>query len=123
MSFFHVQFAPRAAITVLPLTGPTVTGHCPAEVEALLKRVPRVRIYPHQQLLILHGPQNERSGPVRYLELDQIIGQNCVVTVHGMIIPAVSLETASRKTARLPARRRGFPQRRRVTITGQTGRP
>jgi hypothetical protein len=76
MSFFHVQFTPRAAITVLPLTGPTVAGHSPAEVEALLKQVPRVRIYPHQQLLIPHGSQNGRSGHVRYLELDQIIARS-----------------------------------------------
>lgn len=52
-------------------------------------RVPRVRIYPHQQLLILHGPERGPSGHVHYLELDQIIGDNYVVTVHGPINPAV----------------------------------
>jgi magnesium transporter len=61
-------------------------------------RVPRVRIYPHQQLLILHGPERGPSGHVHYLELDQIIGDNYVVTVHGPINPVVPLETALRET-------------------------
>jgi hypothetical protein len=54
-------------------------------------RVPRVRIYPHQQLLILHGPERGPSGHVHYLELDQIIG-------HGPINPSLSLIAALRKT-------------------------
>ncbi|MET0415889.1 MAG: magnesium transporter CorA family protein [Actinoplanes sp.] len=61
-------------------------------------RVPRVRIYPHQQLLILHGPERGPSGHVHYLELDQIIGEKYIVTVHGPINPALSLEVALRET-------------------------
>src|SRR5690242_15124114 len=33
-------------------------------------RVPRVRIYDHHQLLILHGPERGPSGHVHYIELD-----------------------------------------------------
>ncbi|GIM97730.1 CorA family divalent cation transporter [Paractinoplanes toevensis] len=61
-------------------------------------RVPRVRIYPYQQLLIRHGPERGPSGHVHYLELDQIIGEKYVVTVHGPINPALSLEVALRET-------------------------
>src|SRR3954452_8927815 len=61
-------------------------------------RVPRVRIYPHQQLMILHGPERGPSGHVHYLELDQIVGDNYLVTVHGPINPVVPLETALRET-------------------------
>jgi Mg2+ and Co2+ transporter CorA len=61
-------------------------------------RVPRVRIYPHQQLLILHGPERGPSGHVHYIELDQIIGDRYVVTVHGPINPAVDPEVALRET-------------------------
>jgi Mg2+ and Co2+ transporter CorA len=61
-------------------------------------RVPRVRIYPHQQLLIVHGPERGPSGHVHYLELDQIIGDKYVVTVHGPINPAVAPEVALRET-------------------------
>ncbi|MFI5894393.1 magnesium transporter CorA family protein [Actinoplanes sp. NPDC051513] len=61
-------------------------------------RVPRVRIYPHHQLLILHGPERGPSGHVHYLELDQIIGEKYVVTVHGPINPSLSPEVALRET-------------------------
>jgi magnesium transporter len=61
-------------------------------------RVPRVRIYPHQRLPILHGPERGPSGHVHYLELDQIIGAKYVVTVHGPVNPSVPLEAALRET-------------------------
>jgi magnesium transporter len=61
-------------------------------------RVPRVRIYPHQQLLIVHGPERGPSGHVHYLELDQIIGDRYVVTVHGPLNPAVDPAVALRET-------------------------
>src|SRR3954449_7495152 len=61
-------------------------------------RVPRVRIYPHQQLLILHGPERGPSGHVHYIELDQIIGDKYLVTVHGPINPAVDADVALRET-------------------------
>jgi magnesium transporter len=61
-------------------------------------RVPRVRIYPHQQLLIVHGPERGPSGHVHYIELDQIIGDRYVVTVHGPINPAVDPALALRET-------------------------
>jgi len=61
-------------------------------------RVPRVRIYPHHQLLIVHGPERGPSGHVHYIELDQIIGDKYVVTVHGPINPAVDPAVALRET-------------------------
>jgi Mg2+ and Co2+ transporter CorA len=61
-------------------------------------RVPRVRIYPHQQLLIVHGPERGPSGHVHYIELDQIIGDKYLVTVHGPLHPAVNPEVALRET-------------------------
>jgi magnesium transporter len=61
-------------------------------------RVPRVRIYPHQQLLIVHGPERGPSGHIHYIELDQIIGDRYLVTVHGPLNPAVDPEVALRET-------------------------
>jgi Mg2+ and Co2+ transporter CorA len=61
-------------------------------------RVPRVRIYPHQQLLIMHGPERGPSGHVHYIELDQIIGERYLVTVHGPLNPAVDPAVAVRET-------------------------
>src|SRR5512147_1277857 len=75
--------------------------HChPLAVRDCMERnrVPRVRIYPHQHLLILHGPERGPSGHVHYLELDQIIGEKFVVTVHGPINPTVPMEAALRET-------------------------
>ena len=61
-------------------------------------RVPRVRIYPHQQLLILHGPERGPQGHVHYIEIDQIIGDRYIITVHGPLNPAVDPELALRET-------------------------
>ncbi|MET8147282.1 magnesium transporter CorA family protein [Actinoplanes sp. NPDC049668] len=61
-------------------------------------RVPRVRVYPHQQLVILHGPERGPSGHVHYIELDQIIGDKYVVTVHGPLNPSVDPGVALRET-------------------------
>jgi Mg2+ and Co2+ transporter CorA len=61
-------------------------------------RVPRVRIYPHQQLLIVHGPERGPSGHVHYIELDQIIGDKYLVTVHGPLNPALNTDIALRET-------------------------
>ncbi|MGX6604372.1 magnesium transporter CorA family protein [Micromonosporaceae bacterium Da 78-11] len=75
--------------------------HChPLAVRDCMERnrVPRVRIYPHQQLLILYGPERGPSGHVHYLEIDQIIGDKYVVTVHGPINPTVPIEAALRET-------------------------
>jgi len=65
-------------------------------------RVARVRIYPHQQLLIMHGPERGPSGHVHYIELDQIIGDKYLVTVHGPLNPAVNPEVALRETEAYP---------------------
>jgi len=84
------------AITLLT----DVLGCHPLAVRDCMQRnrVPRVRIYPHQQLVILHGPERGPSGHVHYLELDQIIGEKYVVTVHGPINPNLSLDVALRET-------------------------
>jgi magnesium transporter len=88
-----------------------VLGCHPLAVRDCLERnrVPRVRIYPHQQLLILHGPERGPSGHVHYIEIDQIIGDKYLVTVHGPLNPAVDPATALRETEavrrRLIARR------------------
>ena len=38
---------------------------------------------------MLHGPQRGEAGHVHYIELDQFIGDNFLVTVHGPVNPAV----------------------------------
>ena len=61
-------------------------------------RVPKVHVYPDHIFLVLHTPQHGRRGHVHYVELDQFIGPNYVVTVHGPVNPLVDPEVASRET-------------------------
>ena len=52
-------------------------------------RVPKVHGYGDHALIVLHAPERGQRGHVHYIELDQFIGRNYLVTVHGPINPAV----------------------------------
>jgi Mg2+ and Co2+ transporter CorA len=67
-------------------------------------RVPKVHGYGDHVLVVLHAPQLGQRGHVHYLELDQLIGGNYVVTVHGPINPAVEQAVALRETRAVYAR-------------------
>jgi Mg2+ and Co2+ transporter CorA len=60
--------------------------------------VPRVHVYPHHEFIVVHAPEIGAGGHVHYLELDQFVGENFVVTVHGPLSPKVPLEAALRET-------------------------
>jgi Mg2+ and Co2+ transporter CorA len=60
--------------------------------------VPRVHVYTDHMFLVVHAPEIGAAGHVHYLELDQFIGNDFLVTVHGPISPKVSLEAALRET-------------------------
>jgi magnesium transporter len=53
---------------------------------------------------VLHGPEKGAHGHIHYLELDQFVGPDWVVTVHGPLNPAVPLDAALAET-RTVARR------------------
>ena len=55
-------------------------------------------------LIVLHAPERGQRGHVHYIELDQFIGRNYLVTVHGPINPAVDPEVALRETRAVHAR-------------------
>ena len=59
--------------------------------------VPRVHVYPDHVFVVVHAPEIGAAGHVHYLELDQFIGNDFLVTVHGPISPKVSLEAALRR--------------------------
>ncbi|MEU7852222.1 magnesium transporter CorA family protein [Nonomuraea sp. NPDC049141] len=61
-------------------------------------RVPKVHAYPDHVFVVLHAPERGKRGHVHYLELDQFIGRNYLVTVHGPINPAVDPVAALRET-------------------------
>jgi magnesium transporter len=66
--------------------------------------VPRVHVYPHHEFIVLHAPEIGTGGHVHYLELDQFVGENFLVTVHGPLNPRVPLEAALRETNAVAAR-------------------
>jgi Mg2+ and Co2+ transporter CorA len=66
--------------------------------------VPKVHVYPGSVFVVLHGPERGARGHVHYLELDQFVGPDWVVTVHGPLNPAVPLDSALEET-RAVARR------------------
>src|SRR4051795_6209640 len=66
--------------------------------------VPKVHIYPGHVFIVLHGPEKGAHGHIHYLELDQFVGPDWLVTVHGPVNPAVPLDAPLAET-RAVARR------------------
>jgi magnesium/cobalt transport protein CorA len=61
-------------------------------------RVPKLHAYPDHVFVVLHTPERGERGHVHYVELDQFVGRNYLVTVHGPVNPAVRPEAAVRET-------------------------
>jgi magnesium transporter len=66
--------------------------------------IPRLHVYPHHVFIVVHTPEVGARGHVHYLELDQFVGENFLVTVHGPLSPKVPLEAALRETEAVAAR-------------------
>ena len=60
--------------------------------------VPKVHAYAGHALLVLHSPEPEPTGHVHYVELDQLVAEHYVVTVHGPLSPDVPIERALHET-------------------------
>jgi len=45
--------------------------------------IPRVHVYPHHVFIVVHAPEIGAGGHVQYLALDQFVGKEFLVTVHG----------------------------------------
>jgi magnesium transporter len=66
--------------------------------------IPRVHVYPHHVFIVVHAPEIGAGGHVHYLELDQFVGEDFLVTVHGPLNPKVPLEAALRETGAVATR-------------------
>jgi magnesium transporter len=66
--------------------------------------VPKVHVYADHVFVVLHAPEPGAGGHVHYVELDQFIGPNYYVTVHGPLNPAVEPEAALVETRTLGRR-------------------
>jgi len=56
--------------------------------------ISKIHFYEDHVFLVLHAPELGAGGHVHYVELDQFIGPNYLVTVHGPLSPAVKPEVA-----------------------------
>ena len=78
----------------------------PASITDVLERnhVPRLHVYGQTLFLVLHRPAAGQGGHVHYLELDQFIGTNYLITTHGPRNPLVPLEWLLEETDDLAER-------------------
>ena len=60
--------------------------------------VPKVHVYPGHVFVVLHTPERGARGHVHYIELDQFVGPDWLITVHGPVNPAVRPEVALEET-------------------------
>jgi hypothetical protein len=66
--------------------------------------ISKLHFYDDHVFTVLHAPEMGSGGHVHYVELDQFVGPNYLVTVHGPLNPAVDAEVAFADT-RLVLRR------------------
>lgn len=65
---------------------------------ATRQRMPKVHRYSDHVFVVLHVPMLGEGGHVHYVELDQFIGRQLLVTVHGPTNPAVPAWVPLRET-------------------------
>ena len=56
--------------------------------------ISKIHFYDDHVFTVLHAPELGSGGHVHYVELDQFVGPNYLVTVHGPLNPAVNPEVA-----------------------------
>jgi magnesium transporter len=61
--------------------------------------ISKIHFYDDHVFTVLHAPELGSGGHVHYVELDQFVGPNYLVTVHGPLNPAVKPEVAAVDTA------------------------
>jgi len=66
--------------------------------------VPKLHTYPDQTFIVLHAPEPGEHGHVHYVELDQFVGPNWLLTVHGPMNVAVELDAAYVETSTVARR-------------------
>src|SRR4051794_12255152 len=78
----------------------------PRAVQDCLQRnaLPKAHVYADHVIAVLHAPQPGKAGHVHYVELDQLIGPNYIVTVHGPVNPAVPDEALYIETGSVASR-------------------
>jgi magnesium transporter len=86
------------------LAGPIETHPIVRSLCATRNFVPTVHAYEEHLFAVLHAPLAGEGGHVHVLELDEIIGEQYLVTVHGPRNPVVPLEAATHETRQVRTR-------------------
>jgi magnesium/cobalt transport protein CorA len=83
-----------------------VFGFHPLAIQDCVERnqVPKMHAYADHLFVALHAPQRGTRGHVHYVELDQFVGENYLITIHGPINAAVDPNVALRETREVLAR-------------------
>lgn len=83
-----------------------VFGFHPLAVRECVQRnrMSKIHAYRDHVFVVLHEPVEGAAGHVHYVELDQFVGPNYLVTVHGPFNPAVDVDVALRGTRRIEQR-------------------
>jgi Mg2+ and Co2+ transporter CorA len=71
---------------------------------AVRNPVAKMHTYPDQAFVVLHAPEQGRGGHVHFVELDQMVGPNWLLTVHGPMNAAVELDAAYVETSTVARR-------------------
>src|SRR5699024_559773 len=71
---------------------------------AVRNPVAKVHTYPGQTFVVLHAPVQGSGGHVHFVELDQFVGPNWLLTVHGPMNVAVELDAAYVETSTVARR-------------------
>ena len=67
----------------------------------------KVHAYPDHILLVLHSPEPGQGGQAHLVELDQLVSERYLVTVHGPFPPGLGPEAGLQDTAAVLARMEG----------------
>jgi magnesium transporter len=59
--------------------------------------VPKVHVYPGHVFFVLHAPERGARGHVHYVELDQFVGPDWLITVHGPVNPPSAAKSLWRR--------------------------
>lgn len=66
--------------------------------------VPRLQVHDGHAVVTLHAPVRGEGGHVHHIEIDQVVGPNWLLTVHGPMDPAVDLDAAYVETRAITRR-------------------
>ena len=61
---------------------------------AVRNHVPKLQVHADHAFVVLHAPERGERGHVHHIEVDQLVGRNWLLTVHGPMNDAVTLDAA-----------------------------